>query len=244
VTTTVQERSELPGRLIVAEGTDGSGKSTAISLLESWLIAEGYHVYRTSWNSSPFVKPLMRQFKKKEWLGPAAFSLLHASDFYDRYNRMILPRLQAGYIVLADRWVYTAWVRDSLRGLDLAWIQSLYKNVCAPHLAIYFSVPPDVAIARLKHSSRQLKYYESGQDISGLHDRWASFLWFQEKMRLAYLSLAEQHVLQLFDGTKSITEQQKILRQWLQPVLEAQTASSSFFQGSPPISKTLLKGGL
>ncbi len=228
MTMTVKDTAEVHGRLIVAEGTDGSGKSTAVSLLESWLTAEGYPVYRTSWNSSPFVKPLMRHFKKKEWLGPAAFSLLHASDFYDRYNRMILPRLQAGYIVLADRWVYTAWVRDSLRGLDLPWVQSLYANVRTPDLAIYFSVPPDIAIARLKHSSRQLKYYESGQDISGLHDRWASFLWFQEKMRLAYLSLADHNVLQLFDATRPIIEQQKILRQWLKPIVENSQARQRF----------------
>ncbi|AUW93545.1 MAG: thymidylate kinase [Sulfobacillus thermosulfidooxidans] len=224
------DHNAFRGHLIVAEGTDGSGKSTAMSLLDSWLTAQGIPVYRTAWNSSSFIKPIMRHVKKKEWLSPAAFSLLHASDFYDRYHRLILPRLEAGYVVLADRWVYTAWVRDTVRGLDLPWVQSLYQGVREPDLAIYFSAPPDVAISRIKHAARELKYYESGQDISGLHDRWASFLWFQEKMRQAYLALADQGILQLFDATLSITDQQKVLRQWLRPILESYWQQSDFFQ--------------
>jgi dTMP kinase len=215
------EHHIFPGRLVVVEGTDGSGKSTAINLLEDWLRAKGYPVYRTAWNSSPLIKPFMRHAKKKQWLDPAAFSLLHASDFYDRLDRLIVPRLHAGFVVLADRWVYTAWVRDHVRGLDLNWVKTLYNDVPRPDLAIYFSTPPDIAIARLKHASRKLKYYESGQDISGLRDPWSSFLWFQEQMREAYLVLVEQGHLQLLDATLPIFEQQKIVRSWMTPMLDS-----------------------
>ncbi|WP_171822656.1 dTMP kinase [Sulfobacillus thermosulfidooxidans] len=230
----MQDHHHQPsGRLIVVEGTDGSGKSTAIELLGKWLASQGYPVYRTAWNSSPLIKPFMRQAKKKRWLGPAAFSLLHASDFHDRLNRLILPRLQAGFIVLADRWVYTAWVRDHVRGLDLDWVKTLYEDVPKPDLAIYFSTPPDIAVARLKHATRELKYYESGQDISGLHDPWSSFLWFQEQMRQSYLALTEQGFLQAFDATLPISEQQKILRSWLKPVLEGVPLIGPFLGSSP-----------
>ncbi len=220
------------GRLIVVEGTDGSGKSTAIELLGNWLKTQGYPVYRTAWNSSPLIKPLTRHAKKQQWLNPAAYSLLHASDFFDRLNRLIKPRLHSGFLVLADRWVYTAWVRDHVRGLDLEWIKSLYRDVPQPDLAIYFSTPPDVAVDRLKHASRKLKYYESGQDISGLRDRWNSFLWLQEQMRESYLALAEQGYLQVLDATLPIAEQQKILRNQLAPIIRDVPLLSQFLDNA------------
>ncbi len=228
------EHHIYPGRLVVVEGTDGSGKSTAVNLLEGWLKAKGYPVYRTAWNSSPLIKPLMRHTKKKQWLDKAAFSLLHASDFHDRLERLIIPRLQAGFMVLADRWVYTAWVRDHIRGMDLAWVKTLYQDVPRPDLAVYFSTPPDIAVARLKQASRKLKYYESGQDISGLQDPWSSFLWFQEQMREAYQALTEQGYLQLLDATLPIFEQQKVVKGWITPLLSDLSLLPQFLDSRRP----------
>ena len=80
----------IPGKLIVVEGVDGSGKSTQLRLLEKWLRYNGFEVFRTEWNSSNMVKSITSKGKKKENLTPTTFSLLHATDFADRFERNIL----------------------------------------------------------------------------------------------------------------------------------------------------------
>ena len=108
----------FPGRLIAVEGLDGSGKSTQIYLLKRWLEAEGIKVYFSEWNSSELVKSATSKGKKRELLTPTTFSLIHATDFADRYERHLVPLLRAGYIVLCDRYVFTAFARDVLSVAD------------------------------------------------------------------------------------------------------------------------------
>ncbi len=107
----------IDGKLIIVEGIDGSGKSTQVRLLEKWLRYIGIPVFFTEWNSSEQVKEIISRGKKKSLLTPTTFSLLHATDFAARYERNILPLLRAGYIVLADRYIYTAFARDVGTGL-------------------------------------------------------------------------------------------------------------------------------
>ena len=114
-----------PGALIVVEGTDGSGKSTQLYLLKRWLEIGGYRLHFTEWNSSPLVKSATRRGKQKRLLTPTTFSLLHAADFADRCERQIMPLLQGDYLVLADRYVYTAFARDAARGCSHRWLRNL-----------------------------------------------------------------------------------------------------------------------
>jgi dTMP kinase len=112
------EYAELPGKLFVVEGIDGSGKSTQLDLLHKWLTSQGYCVYFSEWNSSPLVRETTKYGKANRLLSPITFSLIHAADFADRFERSILPPLRAGAIVLADRFIFTAFARDVARGID------------------------------------------------------------------------------------------------------------------------------
>src|SRR5574340_473356 len=105
-----------PGALVVVEGVDGSGKSTQLHLLKRWLEVDRYRIHFTEWNSSPLVKSATRRGKRRRMLTPATFSLIHAADFADRYERQILPLLRGGHLVLADRYIYAAFARDGARG--------------------------------------------------------------------------------------------------------------------------------
>ena len=122
----LQRPHQYPGRLIAVEGIDGSGKSTQLLLLERWLVAQGYRVHFTEWNSSLLVRRSMKRGKKKDLLTPTTFSLLHAVDFADRLTYEIIPPLKAGMIVLADRYAYTAFGRDVARGVDSRWVRAVY----------------------------------------------------------------------------------------------------------------------
>ncbi len=154
-----------PGRLIVVEGIDGSGKSTQLSLLAQYLRLRGFAVAFSEWNSSPLVRETTRRGKKKAMFTPTSFSLIHATDFADRLERYILPLLKAGAVVCADRYAYTAFARDVVRGVDRAWVRNLYRFALKPSLAFYFKVPLEVALGRILGGRHALKYYEAGMDL-------------------------------------------------------------------------------
>src|SRR5438067_630131 len=138
-----------PGKLIAVEGLDGSGKSTQIHLVQRWLELEGYKVFFTEWNSSPIVEKVTKKAKKRHLLTPTTFALIHCTDFADRYERQVLPLLRAGWIVLADRYVYTAYARDGVRGCDPQWSRLIYSFARQPDLTLWFNIPVEVALKRV-----------------------------------------------------------------------------------------------
>jgi dTMP kinase len=200
------------GKLIAVEGMDGSGKSTQIHLLEQWLRHEGFRVFKTEWNSSEVVKEITSKGKKKGTLTPTTFSLLHATDFADRYERNILPLLHAGYCVLADRYVYTAFARDAVRGCDPRWVRRLYSFARKPDTVFYFQVPVDVAVNRILSGRPKLKYYEAGMDLNLSNDIYESYRIFQSRIAKKYDSMVKSDGLVVVDGSLPIEEQQRIVR--------------------------------
>ncbi len=202
----------FPGKLFVVEGTDGSGKSTQLALLHQWLIAEGYPVVFSEWNSSPLVKDTTRRAKKRRLFTPTTFSLIHATDFADRTERDIIVPLKAGAIVLADRYIYTAFARDVARGCDQAWVRELYRFAVKPTVGFFFRAPLNIAIDRIVSGRPQLKYYESGMDMDWSDDPEESFTIFQGKILEEYDQMVEEFGLTVIDATRSIENQQKIVR--------------------------------
>lgn len=202
----------IPGKLIVVEGIDGSGKSTQIRLLEKWLRYNGHHVFLTEWNSSALVKEITSKGKKKAKLTPTTFSLLHATDFADRYERNILPLLRAGYFVLADRYIYTAFARDATRGCSPDWVRKVYKFAIKPDITFYFRTPIDVGINRILGGRPQLKYYEAGMDLNLSKDPYDSYRIFQSRIIEQYESMVSSENFTIIDATLGIEEQQNIMR--------------------------------
>ena len=208
-----------PGRLITVEGIDGSGKSTQLLLLDRWLTARGYQVRFTEWNSSRLVRRAMKRGKKKDLLTPTTFSLLHAVDFADRLTYQIVPPLKAGMIVLADRYVYTAFGRDVARGVHPAWVRALYSFAPRPDLALYFRVPIEVSLERLLAGRAKLKYHEAGMDVGLSANPVESFRLFQSRVLALYDRLAGEYALQVVDAAGSIPVQQKLVRRLVQQAL-------------------------
>lgn len=207
------ENHPYPGKLIIVEGIDGSGKSTQIKLLKSWLESKGYPVFMTEWNSSELVKQTTKEGKKKKSLTPTTFSLLHATDFADRLSFEILPPLKAGMIVLADRYAYTAFARDVTRGVSASWVRKLYRFAVKPNLAFYFKVPLQVAIERILSGRPKLKYYEAGMDLSLSQSPEESFKIFQGMILKEYDRIVDEFGLEVVDATLEIEEQQNQVRQ-------------------------------
>ena len=220
-------KAEPRGKLIIVEGIDGSGKSTQIHLLEKWLAYKGVSVFKSEWNSSEMVKEITSKGKKKGLLTPTTFSLLHATDFADRYERNISPLLRAGHFVLADRYVYTAFARDIVRGCNPEWVKKVYDFAIKPDVAFYFKVPVDIAVDRILIGRPKLKYYEAGMDMNLSNDQYESYRIFQGRIIEQYDSLAENEEFTVIDGTMNIEEQQNIVRKKIMPLLEGHQANKT-----------------
>ena len=216
----LSENHNYPGKLIIAEGIDGSGKSTQMFLLQKWLVSQRERVFFTEWNSSPLVKKATREGKKSDSLTPTTFSLLHATDFGDRLNYHIVPPLKAGMLVIADRYAYTAFGRDTVRGVHPLWVRRLYQFAIKPDVAFYFKVPIEVSLERLLSVRMQLKYYEAGMDLKLSNDFVESFRLFQGKILLEYDRIVEEFGLKVIDATKTIQEQQNEVREIVTQLLK------------------------
>jgi dTMP kinase len=202
----------LPGKLFIVEGIDGSGKSTQLDLLRKWLVGQGYCVAFSEWNSSPVVGQTTRRGKKKQLLSPTSFSLIHAADFADRMERQMLPALKAGAIVLADRYIYTAFARDVARGVHPEWARQVYSFAIQPTVAFYFRVPLKESLKRILAGRPQLKYYEAGLDAGLSDDPRESFRLFQGRILKEYDKMVEEFGLTVIDAKLPLVEQQEIVR--------------------------------
>ena len=201
-----------PGRLVAVEGLDGSGKSTQIYLLKRWLEAEGIKVYFSEWNSSELVKAATSKGKKRELLTPTTFSLIHATDFADRYERHLLPLLRAGYVVLCDRYVFTAFARDVVRGCPPEWVRGIYNFAALPDLTFFFKADLEVSLQRILDGRPKLKFFEAGMDLHLSTDIYESFRMFQGRILEQYLAMSREFNFMVMDANQRVETQQVLVR--------------------------------
>jgi dTMP kinase len=204
---------EVPGRLIAVEGLDGSGKSTQVYLLKRWLEMQGLKVFFSEWNSSVLVKRATSKGKKRNLLTPTTFSLIHATDFADRYERQIVPLLRAGYIVLADRYKYTAFARDVVRGVDPEWVRTVYDFARDPDITFFFKTPLPVALGRILEGRPELKFHEAGMDLGLSADPVESFKIFQGLINEQYEAMESEFGFTVVDATRPAERTQELVRE-------------------------------
>ena len=225
--TTEKMDEEIPGKLIAVEGLDGSGKSTQIHLLYKWLLGSGHKVFFTEWNSSDLVKEATKKGKKRQLLTPTTFSLIHATDFTDRYERQILPMLKAGYLVLCDRYIFTSYARDQVRGCDPDWLRNIYQHAMLPDIIFYFQLPLEVSLTRILEGRPSLKYFEAGMDMNLSLDPYVSFRLFQGKVKEQYELMVDEFNFTIIPAELTILEQQ----QQIKSILKSKMNLTSFHKG-------------
>ena len=209
-----------PGRIIAIEGTDGVGRTTQINLLREWLEVQGYGVVETGWTRSALMQPTIELAKTSNTLNKLTFVLLYATDFADRLEKEIIPALKAGFIVLSDRYIFTALARAGVRGVDRPWLRSLYGFAIAPHLVFYLKIDVDSLIARVL-GARGMDFWESGMDLKGGDDIYDSFRSYQNKLLREYASMADEFHFRVIDARRPIDVIQEELRRQIQAFLSA-----------------------
>lgn len=200
------------GVLICVEGIDGSGKTTQIELLYNWLKSKTNNVILTQWNSSELISNTTKKAKKKNLLSGRTFCLLHAVDFADRLEQTIKPALKAGFIVLADRYFYTALARDVARGVDPQWVRNIYSFAIEPDITFYFDVSPKDSLERIC-ANRQPKFYEAGMDMKLSNNPYKSYVLFQNRIVEQYSEMISEFDLIKINALDSIHTKQSFIRE-------------------------------
>jgi len=195
---------ELIGKLIVIEGADGSGRSTQIELLRDFLEHRGHATLNVGLRRSTLVSEELAQAKQGNVLGEITRSLFYATDFADQLENRIIPALKAGFIVLADRYIYTLMARDIVRGADLDWVRSLYGIALVPHLVIYLKVSPGQLVERNFRKNATLDYWESGMDLGLSRDIFDSFIRYQRLIQKEFAQMQGDYGFHVVNGNRSI----------------------------------------
>jgi dTMP kinase len=229
----------LPGHLIAIEGTDGIGRSTQIELLRPWLELEGYAVSNTGWTRSPLLHETINEAKEGHQLTVTTFSLLYAADFADRLEHEILPALQAGFIVIADRYMYTAFARNNVMGADPAWTRDLFGMALVPDLVLHLDVDVETLVPRVVQG-KGMDYWESGMHLALGTDLFDSFIRYQRRLIDEYRRLADEFGFLTIDARRSIEDVQTDLRTHITEYLHKVTnhhAEADVEAGAPPSSR-------
>ena len=213
---------DLGGKLIVIEGADGSGRSTQIAELVHWLETSGRPTVQVGLKRSTLVSEELEKAHNGNVLSRTTLSLFYATDFADQLENIILPALKAGFIVLADRYIYTLMARDMVRGMDEQWLKNLYGIAPVPDAVFYLSVEPEELIQRNLAKTATLDYWESGMDLGLARDVFDSFLKYQAAMGEAFRLLQKNYKFEFLDANRPVNAVNKELRKKISAILDGE----------------------
>ena len=210
---------KLVGKLIVVEGADGSGRSTQIARLVTWLEGRGHATVQVGLKRSTLVSEELEQAQKGNILSHITMSLFYATDFADQLENIILPALKAGFMVLADRYIYTLMVRDLVRGADEQWVRDLYGIALVPDAVFYLNVSSQTLVQRTFAKNSALDYWESGMDLGLSRDMFDSFLKYQTLVQDQFKRLQATYGFTIVDGERSVEDLSAELQRKIESIL-------------------------
>jgi dTMP kinase len=211
--------TDLKGALITIEGTDGVGRSTQVASLKQWLEVQGYGVIETGWTRSELMSETILAAKAGHSLNHLTFSLLYATDFADRLEKIVIPALRSGFVVIADRYVFTAFARSVVRGADPAWIRNVFGFALVPDMTLYLKIDADTLIPRILET-RRVDFWEAGMDMHLETDLYESARKYQWRLIREYNRMAQQYGFISIDATLTHDEIQARIRRRVQTLLE------------------------
>jgi len=212
--------AEFAGKLIVIEGADGSGRSSQIDLLRDFLESRGHATVNVGLRRSTLVSEELNEAKQGNVLSQTTRSLFYATDFADQLENRIIPALRAGYVVLADRYIYSLMARDIVRGADRDWVRSLYGISLVPALVMYLQVSPAQLVERNFRKNVILDYWEAGMDLGLSRDIFDSFIRYQRLIQKEFLQMQKEYGFTVINGNRSIRSIANEIRTRVEGLLE------------------------
>ena len=215
---------QLKGQLIVVEGADGSGRSTQIDLLRNWLERLGYPTVNVGLKRSMLVSRELEQAMRGNILGTRTLSLFYATDFADQLENRIIPALRSGFVVLADRYIYTLMSRAIVRGVEPAWIRDVYSIALVPDAVFYLAVSPKILVERNLRKHEALDYWESGMDMHRSSNMYGSFIEYQRLIQKQFKAMQEHYGFESINGNRSPRAVQNELRGKIEVIMNGKVA--------------------
>ncbi len=212
------DRTDLPGRLVVLEGTDGVGRSTQVALLHEWLEANGYAVTQTGLARSSLVGPGLSRAKQGHTLGDITLNLFYATDFADRLEKEIIPALRAGFVCLTDRYIYSMIARAVVRGVEYRWLKDLFSFAIVPDAVFYLEADLEHLVPRVL-AGEGFDYWESGMDALRGDDIYGNYRTYQTQLLAEFRKIGEEYDFIRIDANRTVHEIFLDLRQRITPVL-------------------------
>ena len=237
--------TNLPGKIIVIEGTDGVGRSTQIALIKPWLEQQGRAVVDTGITRSELAGKGIKQAKEGHTLGRITLTLFYATDFADRLEREIIPALRAGFVVLTDRYIYSLMARALVRELEPDWVRNLYSFALKPDAVFYLRIGVEDLIPRVVFSTG-FDYWESGRDLHPSVDMYESFRKYQTQLLAQFDRLSDEYRFEIVDATRDIQGIFEELKEKITGVLEEKVKSLFSVIRSEPemagVAQSLVRG--
>jgi len=220
------EQEEYSGKLIVIEGTDGVGRSTHIAMLRTWLESRGHAVLDTGMTRSVLAGKGLKEAKSGHTLGRLTMQLFYATDFIDRLENEMLPALRSGFVVLTDRYIYSALARAEVRGIDSAWIRSIYGMALVPDVVFYLRIQsPQQLVERVLASGRGFDYWESGMDLGLGEDFYDSFIAYQTRMLRVFDRMSAEFGFHVLNASRSVRSVASDLRRSVARIVDESSTS-------------------
>ncbi len=212
--------------MIVIEGTDGVGRSTHIALLRTWLESRGHAVLDTGMTRSVLAGRGIKEAKTGHTLGRLTMQLFYATDFIDRLENEMLPALRSGFVVLTDRYIYSAMARAEVRGIDSAWIRSIYSMALVPDAVFYLRIKsPQQLVERVVSSGRGFDYWESGMDLHLGEDFYDSFVAYQTRMLKVFDRMSDEYKFHVLNASRSVRSVAADLRRAVAKLIDEAASS-------------------
>jgi dTMP kinase len=190
-------------------------------LLRTWLESRGHAVLDTGMTRSVLAGRGIKEAKTGHTLGRLTMQLFYATDFVDRLENEILPALRSGFIVLTDRYIYSAIARAEVRGIDAAWIRSIYEIALIPDAVFYLKIgTAQQLVERVLNSGRGFDYWESGMDVFPRNDFYDSFIEYQTRMLAVFDRMSKEYGFHVLDASVSVRRVETALKRAITRVIE------------------------
>jgi len=209
----------LSGKLFVIEGADGSGRSTQINILTDWLEHKGFPVVNVGLKRSTLISKQFTAAQQSKVIGPLTLNLFYATDHVDQLENVIIPALRAGFLVIADRYIYTLMARAIVRGADPDWVKSIYSLSIIPDAVFYLKAKPQILVERNFQKKNTLDYWESGMDIGYSQDMFESFFAYQRRIQKQFLLMKDEYGFQVINGNRMVSTIAKDLKGRIEQLL-------------------------
>lgn len=161
-----------PGKFIVVEGLDGSGKSSQIDLLVDFLKKSGREVVATKEPTmeSEAGRKIKQALKKEIVVEPLELQKLYVQDRKEHLENKVIPALEKGEFVISSRYAFSTFAYGHSDGLEVDLLVKMNKNFLLPDLTVIINVDPEFCVERIEGRGTSKELFEKKEKLTKVNE--------------------------------------------------------------------------